>query len=1366
MPYNPYEETYPSDDKDYETIEEVLNREAEEAAGLNFDLNFGVGDEEEEAPQTEEQDATVSTPPTRKEEIQQDVQQLKDDPDRPYNMFLDAGTDDRNILQRFGEQFRTQDFSLSGAAGGAAGAGLVDTLTDTINLVPGVNIPKLPKFENEGLQAVRNISGLILPMRMLKGFVATKAITAHKTGVAGAKMQALGNNRTFKWVSEAGLDIGTGVSVDWTSKQNQEDDNLAGMLKQWFPKTFQWIPRSIATGPGDSADKKRALNVKEGALLSWMTSLFEGLALLGRHGASLKRGASKFIPKDELAKTNLKKLTTDEFTDVKFDDDPIADQVLRTQARQQKELDNLGEYWLAKDPELTEPRLGREDLFDANESSTRIVDPDGIVGAAADNAQILNNVDSTYGRVGNVISEAALKYGLEADSLASRVLLKGLAEEIKLGGKYAKELASGKVLTSEVIQESGARLAEILNDPRLPVGEMRRLLDEFKGSMDGVKAVGSEGYAGVMDSIKHYKDEFLNMDVEKARAYLLTSQAGQVSDIAEGSRLMDGTSAVARAQEQILDKLQYLMVEKGLASYQAGSRLAHMKTWKQAAASGDRDAMKAAADGLTSDYESKLLEIIPKAEQYTNTLRQINDEHPDFLKTFMLANEMTDGNIDSMYKLNTFVQNKLGTFSKAFYDGRPDIPSIMNRTQMSIIFNSVLSAFSTTFKALAGNVGGLIGKPASIAVGAMTPGMRDVQRRAFHQYVGLSDSFIKAFEHMKIVYRKASTDPTSVGYIMRDDLALQEVNELEVLKNYARAAEKNGESGASSLLSIWEQQDWLARHPWLRFGANSMTALDGFNRAMYAAAESKGRAFDAILESGQELTEENLIKAADHVYRGMFDENGMITDSAVDYATRESALNLDSELVKGLNNAIRRVPILRSIFMFPTTQMNSLDIFRKWSPGDALHIGNKFEGDYAAFNKFSWEQYPEEELRELLASKGIAWNRNAEIEFKTKQAEYRGRVAIGTTTMTGAALLATHGRIRGNGHWDPETQRARRDLGWKEKTYQGWDGKWYSYEFLGPIGDLIAFSTDLVDNFDSMSTTSFEKMQYKLAFILGASITDKSFMQGLEPVNDMMVGNPSAWARWSSMLTNSLFPLAGQRGEISRLIAPMKREYDNDVLDLIRNRNNFLDVIDPEGALPFKYNFVTGKQIGRPENFFVRVNNTYNPIKQHDGLTDEEQFLVDIEYDSRPFFRTSKGGVEYTNEQRAALYSKVGENKHFNFELKRIMKNASKLTYRTKDGKLIKGYINIIKAVRQGNIPNSVLDYKEFGGVIHRIDTALRRAEKTAFAQLRNTELFMNIALEEGYIKRTKAAVKRSDVDKVISLEEQYTELQKQIPSR
>jgi hypothetical protein len=49
------------------------------------------------------------------------------------------------------------------------------------------------------------------------------------------------------------------------------------------------------------------------------------------------------------------------------------------------------------------------------------------------------------------------------------------------------------------------------------------------------------------------------------KVYLATSLAGQVSDLAEGARLMDGTAAIERAQEQILDKIEYLTVVQGRA---------------------------------------------------------------------------------------------------------------------------------------------------------------------------------------------------------------------------------------------------------------------------------------------------------------------------------------------------------------------------------------------------------------------------------------------------------------------------------------------------------------------------------------------------------------------------------------------------------------------------------------------------------------------------------------------------------------------------------------------------------------------------------------------------------------------------------
>ena len=45
----------------------------------------------------------------------------------------------------------------------AGGAGIADFAVDTVNIIPGVNIPKLPKYESGVLQGIREISGIVIP---------------------------------------------------------------------------------------------------------------------------------------------------------------------------------------------------------------------------------------------------------------------------------------------------------------------------------------------------------------------------------------------------------------------------------------------------------------------------------------------------------------------------------------------------------------------------------------------------------------------------------------------------------------------------------------------------------------------------------------------------------------------------------------------------------------------------------------------------------------------------------------------------------------------------------------------------------------------------------------------------------------------------------------------------------------------------------------------------------------------------------------------------------------------------------------------------------------------------------------------------
>ena len=90
----------------------------------------------------------------------------------------------------------------------AAGAGYVDFLTDTVNLVPGVNLPKLPKYESSTLQGIRQMSSIIIPSLSLAGFLKKQGASAH------AKVKwAMGDKRLVKWFGSAGIDAAAGAAA-------------------------------------------------------------------------------------------------------------------------------------------------------------------------------------------------------------------------------------------------------------------------------------------------------------------------------------------------------------------------------------------------------------------------------------------------------------------------------------------------------------------------------------------------------------------------------------------------------------------------------------------------------------------------------------------------------------------------------------------------------------------------------------------------------------------------------------------------------------------------------------------------------------------------------------------------------------------------------------------------------------------------------------------------------------------------------------------------------------------------------------------------------------------------------------------------
>jgi hypothetical protein len=1180
----------------------------------------------------------------------------------------------------------------------AVPTGTVDWAVDLYNVLPSPDLPKIPKFKGELQQAAREISSFIVPTILL-----TKGL-----GAAGKAAQAkvaweAGKKSLVKFMGEAGIAAGAGAFVDATNKLNESDDNLQGSLKKMFPKTFSWISDDWATLDTDAPDVKRAKNINEGVGLGIFTDLLVGAGKLLRAVKGTK-DATRWIPENEQAAKAFEKIKNGTTT--------VEEEVLTAAAMRETAVDELGEYRIGKNPDLNEPLFGIHDVFDVEESGIRSVDDMGVIGASVDQARIANNLGTQYGRLGSIITEAALKKGLGAESLTRRDIIKGVVDQIKSSGKYSYLLDNKNKITFEQIDKAGTDLAQYLLDPRMDAGMLKGTLDNFMNEVDGMKNLTDTGYNAAMKAIKGYMDEYINMDTLKAQAYLTTSLAGQVSDIAEGARYMDGTAAIERAQEQILDRIEYLMVEKGIASYIRGAGLNNIKVWQRMRYAGDATKMKEVAENARAQTDDALAQIIPRAKNTAETLRTISKERPEYLVPLQMAWEFTDGSIDTVSKLNKFVENSLADIHKGFMDGTPEIPNVLVQGMWSNIYNSVLTSISTPLKAGFANTALLLEKPITVLGGAMLGGDLKTLKRGWYQYSAFIDTMNKGLRHMSDVYRKAASDPTSVGYIMRDDIVQKNEGTMDVLHSFARAAEQRGEMGPLALYYKAEALNDLANNPWLRFGANAMTALDGFARAVIANAEVRGRIYDKFIDGGRKLDGDGIRKALDEQYSEMFDSTGMITDKAVDYSSREIAMNLDGPAVTALSSFITRFPAIKPFLMFPRTSANIIAMANKHSP---ISI---FANDY---NKLAMpgKNFTVDEVVEILTSKGLPIDENIEQTFNTLRAEIRGRKAVGTITMMAAAGMFLNGNLRGNGHHDKERQKVRQELGWKPRTYKGWDGKWYSYEAMGPIADFLALTADVMDNFDTVTEDDLATTINKLGFLLSANLTNKSMLAGIEPMNDVLSGNPAAINRWAASFASSLAPLSGARNELGRLLAPQLREVDMEFTQLLRNRNKFTDVIDPNSALPDAHDWIDGKKIGYPENFFVRAFNAVSPMKVSDDLSPERQFLVDIEYDSRPSFMKNQKGIRYTPQERSELYSLIGKQGYFKKELQRIMQSTDAKTWK-----------DSLQTAR-GN--GSQTDPALWQNLYKQINVALDRSKRLAEVQLSNRDDVMRRQYQQLY---------------------------------
>ena len=1184
----------------------------------------------------------------------------------------------------------------------AVGQGILDYGAEFLNMIPGVNIRKATEFEDEVAESVRSISSVVAPTLMLGGLGKS----------AGAAAQArvgwsIGNNKFVQWLGERGIEAGAGAIVGAVSSEYTED-NLSGTLKKSFPKTFDFIPDSMATLDDDDADTKRQKNIYEDLGMGFVTDLAIG---------SVRFTNALFNAKGALRKSNALVGETDEARAWLKQNQPVEkavdpeDAIVRSAMKQDEALDEVGMYGYSLNPNLDQPIKGVHDMYDYTEVGVRTVDDFGVVGAAIDSARIARNLDTTYGRIGNMVSEPAMKYALSNGEAAQDIVL-GLADQLKQAGRIGME-GNGWKVTFDNVMDANEDLAIQLFDPRMTKADVRKVLEPYIiREADGTERLAEGGFAMSAKMLRGFGAELSSMDVARAQSLLAGSLSGRISDLSEGARLMAGTSAVREATDKIVDMMQYVSQLSASAKYYKNRKMGLI----QQIQNGFRN-IEGYNEATVLGAGETAQRIFKDSQRFASTMRQIAANQPRLMDEFLFAYELTDGNIDTIVKMNKWIDEQTLDLGKSIVNLNPEVQNKIVAGVWSNIYNSILGIGSSV-KALTGNMGGIIAQPTAHFAGAlMSMDLKGVQR-GWMAYSSIGETLQRALPYAGDVFLRASREPEAVRSGTRIDFLLQSEREMDFLKMSARRQAAEGNPGLQYVVNQIELLNDLSKDPVLRFGPNAMTAMDGFTGVFNASAEARFRAMDELVAAGKPVTKENVRPIADKYYKKMFGSDGLLKDEAVKYANSEMALNIDSPLAQGITDFTNIIPAAKPFMMFQTTSMNAIDIMGKYGPW-APYQRDVNELAYVPLERLLAD---ESRVDQLLKARNIdienmdvmaKQNKLADLKYMT-----RGRKAIGALAMLGTYNLVMNDRITGDGFYDKETQMGRvKNSNWKPRSIKGADGKWYSYDQMGPLADWLALVANVADNFDSLGEARVENLSNKLGFILSAAITNRTTLSTLKPLMDMTSGNGSAISRWAAGFTNSLGPLSALRGDFSRILSEGLQEVDSDFMSQIENRNRFVGALFDSNRQPFIYSPVTGKK-PNGYGFMQRLWNAYSPIQIHAEQSPEEKFLQEMEFDVNTTFR-SKDGVRLLPKERSELFRLMGERGFFREAIAEIMRDAGDWNS-----------IQELREKRNQGYRSDEVSLKKWHDIHARLSEARKAAEDIAYAEM-SADMYAAIELRQ-----------------------------------
>jgi len=599
---------------------------------------------------------------------------------------------------------------------------------------------------------------------------------------------------------------------------------------------------------------------------------------------------------------------------------------------------------------------------------------------------------------------------------------------------------------------------------------------------------------------------------------------------------------------------------------------------------------------------------------------------------------------DEIHNLTDFDNWVKKTLKGGYFDGRKKA-GVLTKELQGMMINSVLSGPKTPVRAIMGTGTATFLRPFSQILGATLSGDRTTQRASLAAMSSMIETIPEAWTLFKSKLNSYWSGDVS-NITTRYSEYSKEAETWDILGDWI---ENSGEAsfGDKAAYFTANMARAMNNNSFFTYSTKIMQATDDTFGFILGRARAKEKAMRFAMnqfDAGEitEITPDLLKNAENKFYAGITDADGNITDAATLYAKKEATLTTDLEgFSKGLQDAFDKAPWAKPFFLFARTGVNGLTLTAKHTP-----IVNLFVKEFNDIRFATPDNLGE------VAKYGI---KSAE-DLANAKALQLGRLAIGGSIISMAAIHFMNGGLTGNGPADRQKRQLWIDSGYKPRTISI-GGVQVSYDSFEPFNLLLSTVADIGDHSQLMGEEWTEDNLQKMAVVVMQAVSSKSYLAGMQQFVDLFAGKPGSWESIIAGLGNNTMPMSSLRNEIGKVINPGMKELNSGIWQSIRNRNQWAEGLDPQGGLPTKHDMLNGKPI-RDWDFPTRMFNMFSPVQFNLDQGAGRKLLFESGYDMRMSAYSSPDGLDLSKSPRLrSMLQKAIGDQNLEAKLNKLAKN-------------------------------------------------------------------------------------------------------------